>query len=62
MIMANVFIRIGDGGTDVPDEVVVAINSFMCAKFKKATVTMVVNGVEYYIDYRETEVKANELS
>lgn len=50
-MMANVLITVGNNGTDVPNEVIEAINAIMRSGISVAHAEMTVDGVEYAIDY-----------
>lgn len=59
---ANVIITVGENGKDIPKEVIEAINCFMRSNFKTVCATLVVNDVEYTIDYNVIEEGQYELS
>ncbi len=50
-MMANVLITVGNNGTDVPNEVIEAINAIMRSGISVAHAEMTVDGVNYAIDY-----------
>lgn len=50
-MMANVLITVGNNGTDVPNEVIEAINAIMRSGISDAHAEMTVDGVNYAIDY-----------
>ena len=50
-MLANVLITVGNNGTDVPNEVIEAINAIMRSGISVAHAEMTVDGVNYAIDY-----------
>ncbi len=50
-MMANVIIRIGDNGQDVPVQVIEAINTMMSLGVTSAQVTLTIDEVDYVITY-----------
>lgn len=50
-MMANVIIRIGDNGQDVPVQVIEAINTMMSLEVTSAQVTLTIDDVDYVITY-----------
>lgn len=59
-MMADVFIKIGDNGKDVPDEVIEAINAILRSGLSTVRATITVNGVEYIIEYRVIKKSSKE--
>lgn len=57
-MMANVVIKIGDGGTEIPKKVIEILDTLMSAGTVSANITMAVDGVRYTVAYSEVpEVK-----
>ncbi|MBQ7391350.1 MAG: hypothetical protein IJV73_01570 [Clostridia bacterium] len=50
-MMANVIIRIGDNGQDVPAQVIETINTMMSLGVTSAQVTLTIDEVDYVITY-----------
>lgn len=50
-MIANVIIRIGDNGQDVPVQVIEAINTMMSLGVTSAQVTLTIDEVDYVITY-----------
>ena len=50
-MMANVIIRIGDNGQDIPVQVIEAINTMMSLGVTSAQVTLTIDEVDYVITY-----------
>lgn len=50
-MMANVIIKIGDNGQDVPVQVIEAINTMMSLGVTTAQVTLTIDDVDYVITY-----------
>ncbi len=59
-MMADVFIKVGDNGKDVPDEVIEAINAILRSGLSTVRATITVNDVEYIIEYRVIKKSSKE--